>query len=158
INRTYAESKSNIRNREKEELSALKAGLKKVRIFMEYVSIRAIYLPFDSRSLDKSEEGESNESKENDDSTFRISFSYGTLAYANCTRGSPYEDNVDYYYYYNNHKSDVEDPKRSILPRKNRTLNIPKTKHKPLSKKAYAEKGGDDIDFHRYWLSSNESL
>ncbi|KAI3748315.1 hypothetical protein L6452_11309 [Arctium lappa] len=177
---------------EKDELSALKAGLRKVRIFTEYVSIRRgkktsreddhdsrseegdLSYRFDSESLDESEEGESNEGKEDDDATFRKSFSYGTLAYANCTGGSLYEDGV----YYSNRKSDVgcsqnddstasvsepyviPNPKRSILPWKKRKLNLrsPKTKGEPLLKKAYAEEGGDDIDFDRRQLSSDESL
>ncbi|KAI3721923.1 hypothetical protein L2E82_32943 [Cichorium intybus] len=174
---------------EKDELSALKAGLRKVKIFTEYVSIRRgkktsreddqesrseegdYSYRFDSESLEESEEGESNEVKE-DDTSFRKSFSYGTLAYANCTTGSLYEDGV----YYSNRKSDVccsqnddstasvsepyvvQNPKRSILPWKKRKLNLrsPKTKGEPLLKKAYAEEGGDDIDFDRRQLSSDK--
>lgn len=177
---------------EKDELSALKAGLRKVKIFTEYVSIRRgkktsreddhesrseegdySSYRFDSESLEESEEGESNEVKE-DDATFRKSFSYGTLAYANCTTGSLYEDGV----YYSHRKSDVgcsqnddsnasvsepyviPNPKRGIFPWKKRKLNLrsPKSKGEPLLKKAYAEEGGDDIDFDRRQLSSDESL
>ncbi|XP_052624583.1 uncharacterized protein LOC111899810 [Lactuca sativa] len=177
---------------EKDELSALKAGLRKVKIFTEYVSIRRgkktsreddqesrseegdYSYRFDSESLEGSEEGESNEVKEEEEdaAAFRKSFSYGTLAYANCTGGSLYEDGV--YYSNRNRKSDqnddsvstasvseayvVQNPKRSILPWKKRKLNLrsPKTKGEPLLKKAYAEEGGDDIDFDRRQLSSDE--
>ncbi|KAK9078568.1 hypothetical protein SSX86_002625 [Deinandra increscens subsp. villosa] len=177
---------------EKDELSALKAGLRKVKIFTEYVSIRRgkkksreddhesrseegdySSYRFDSESLEEYEEGEANEVKE-DDATFRKSFCYGTLAYANCTTGSLYEDSV----YYSNRKSDVgcsqnddsnasvsepyviPNPKRGIFPWKKRKLNLlsPKTKGEPLLNKAYAEEGGDDIDFDRRQLSSAESL
>ncbi|KAI3705416.1 hypothetical protein L1987_75653 [Smallanthus sonchifolius] len=177
---------------EKDELSALKAGLRKVKIFTEYVSIRRgkktsreddhesrseegdySSYHFDSESLEESEEGESKEVKE-DDSNFRKSFCYGTLAYANCTTGSLYEESV----YYSNRKSDVgcsqnddsnalvsepyviPNPKRGIFPWKKRKLNLrsPKAKGEPLLKKAYAEEGGDDIDFDRRQLSSAESL
>ncbi|KAM0068531.1 putative NT-type C2 domain-containing protein [Helianthus debilis subsp. tardiflorus] len=176
---------------EKDELSALKAGLRKVKIFTEYVSIRRgkktsreddreddhesrsedgdySSYHFDSESLEESEEGESNEVKE--DSTFRKSFSYGTLAHANCTTGSLYEDSV----YYSYRKSDVgcsqnddsnasvsepyvvPNPKRGIFPWKKRKLNLRSPKGEPLLKNA--EEGGDDIDFDRRLLSPAESL
>ncbi|KAJ0771609.1 putative NT-type C2 domain-containing protein [Helianthus annuus] len=172
---------------EKDELSALKAGLRKVKIFTEYVSIRRgkktsreddhesrsedgdySSYRFDSESLEESEEGESNEVKE--DSTFRKSFSYGTLAHANCTTGSLYEDSV----YYSYRKSDVgcsqnddsnasvsepyvvPNPKRGIFPWKKRKLNLRSPKGEPLLKNA--EEGGDDIDFDRRQLSPAESL
>ncbi|KAK3031426.1 hypothetical protein RJ639_036167 [Escallonia herrerae] len=190
---------------EKDELSALKAGLRKVKILTEYVSIRRAKkacreeegsegrcsarsdeggeytYPFDSDSLDDFEEGESDEAKE--DSSVRKSFSYGTLASANWAGGSVYstaknksedEDLV----YYSNRKSDVgcshvEDStasvtepsllpnsKRSILPWRKRKLSFrsPKAKGEPLLKKGYGEEGGDDIDFDRRQLSSDESL
>lgn len=108
--------------------------------------------------------------------TIRKSFSYGTLAYANWAGGSLFEDNV----YYSNHKSDdgcspqedltltsldfdpsvIQNPRRSILPWKKRKLNFksPKPKGEPLLKKDYGEEGGDDIDFDRRQLSSDESL
>ncbi|KAD5961726.1 hypothetical protein E3N88_13199 [Mikania micrantha] len=177
---------------EKDELSALKAGLRKVKIFTEYVSIRrgkktsrefdpeirseeGDYSSYrcDSESLEESEEGEPNEVKEAD-AKFRKSFCYGTLAYANCTTGSLYEDCV----YYSHRKSDVgcsqnddtsasdseqyviPNTKRGIFPWKKRKLNLrsPKAKGEPLLKKAYAEDGGDDIDFDRRQLSPAESL
>ncbi|XP_071734816.1 uncharacterized protein [Rutidosis leptorrhynchoides] len=179
---------------EKEELSALKAGLRKVKIFRDYVSIKRgkntsreddrdirseegdySSYHFDSE-LEESDEGEPNEVKKDDDNAnYRKSFCYGTLAYANCTTGSLYEDSV----YYSNRKSDVcfpqndddstasvsetyviQNPKRGIFPWKKRKLNLrsPKTKGEPLLKKAYAEEGGDDIDFDRRQLSSDTSL
>ncbi|PPE02468.1 hypothetical protein GOBAR_DD00452 [Gossypium barbadense] len=184
---------------EKDELSAIKAGLRKVKIFTEYVSTRRAKkacredegsegrcsarsddgeYPLDTDSLDDFEEGESDEVK--DDSTIRKSFSYGTLAHANYAGGSFYssvgirEDWV----YYRNRKSDagcsnfedsaasMSEPsllltsKRSILPWRKRKLSFrsPKVKGEPLLKKAYGEEGGDDIDFDRRQLSSDESL
>ncbi|MBA0607922.1 hypothetical protein Godav_020185 [Gossypium davidsonii] len=184
---------------EKDELSAIKAGLRKVKIFTEYVSTRRAKkacredegsegrcsarsddgeYPLDTDSLDDFEEGESDEVK--DDSTIRKSFSYGTLAHANYAGGSFYssvgisEDWV----YYSNRKSDagcsnfedsaasMSEPsllltsKRSILPWRKRKLSFrsPKVKGEPLLKKAYGEEGGDDIDFDRRQLSSDESL
>ncbi|KHG09255.1 Structural maintenance of chromosomes flexible hinge domain-containing 1 [Gossypium arboreum] len=184
---------------EKDELSAIKAGLRKVKIFTEYVSTRRAKkacredygsegrcsarsddgeYPLDTDSLDDFEEGESDEVK--DDSTIRKSFSYGTLAHANYAGGSFYssvgisEDWV----YYSNRKSDVgcsnfedsaasmsepsllQTSKRSILPWRKRKLSFrsPKVKGEPLLKKAYGEEGGDDIDFDRRQLSSDESL
>jgi len=168
---------------EKDELSALKAGLRKVKIFTEYVSTRRgkktsreddhdtrsegdYSYHFDSSSFEESEEGESNEAKEDNSATFRKSFGYGTLAYANCNTGSLYEDGV----YYSYRKSDVgcsqdvddstasvsepyviQNTKRGIFPWKKRKLNLrsPKSRGEPLLKKAYAEEGGDDIDFDR---------
>ncbi|KAL0410228.1 UNVERIFIED_CONTAM: hypothetical protein Slati_3612500 [Sesamum latifolium] len=190
---------------EKDEVSALKAGLRKVKIFTEYVSTRRskkacreeegsegrycskseedeYTYPFDSESLDEFEEGESDEGKE--DSAVRKSFSYGTLAYANYAGVSCYSsarinnEDEDWIYYSNRRTSDagcshVDDPiskihehqlihnsKRSILPWRKRKLSFrsPKSKGEPLLKKAYGEEGGDDIDFDRRQLSSDESL
>lgn len=188
---------------EKDELSAIKAGLRKVKIFTEYVSTRRAKkacreeegsdgrcsvrsddgeynYPFDSDSLDDFEEGESDEGK--DDSSVRKSFSYGTLAYANFAGGSFYSstrinaDDEDWVYY-SNRKSDVgcsliedskapvsepvvQSSKRSILPWRKRKLSFrsPKAKGEPLLKKGYGEEGGDDIDFDRRQLSSDESF
>ncbi|KAA8539063.1 hypothetical protein F0562_025755 [Nyssa sinensis] len=115
----------------KDELSALKAGLRKVKIFTGYVSaqrakkacreeegsdgrssvrsedVEYIY-PFDTDSLDDLDEGESEEVKE--DSSVRKSFSYGTLSYANYagsfysnTRNTEDEDWI----YYSNQRSDA---------------------------------------------------
>ncbi|KAJ1378560.1 NT-type C2 domain [Sesbania bispinosa] len=188
---------------EKDELSTIKAGLRKVKILTEFVSSRKARkanreeegsegnfsarsedgeynYPFDSDSLDDFEEGDSDEVKE--DSSVRKSFSYGKLAYANAG-GSFYSsmkvssDGEDWVYY-SNHKSDmgslkVEDStvsssepyllqssRRSILPWRKRKLSFrsPKSKGEPLLKKAYGEEGGDDIDFDRRQLSSDESL
>ncbi|XVE61367.1 hypothetical protein DITRI_Ditri06bG0033700 [Diplodiscus trichospermus] len=186
---------------EKDELSAIKAGLRKVKIFTEYVSTRKAKkacredegsegrcsarsddgeYPLDTDSLDDFEEGESDEGK--DDSVVRKSFSYGTLAYANYAGGSFYssmrinEEGEDWVYY-SNRKSDVgcsnvedsaalvsepsllQSSKRSILSWRKRKLSFrsPKAKGEPLLKKAYGEEGGDDIDFDRRQLSSDES-
>lgn len=189
---------------ERDELSAIKAGLRKVKIFTEYVSARRVKkacreeegsegrfsarsedgeynYPFDSDSLDDFEDGESDEVKV--ESTVRKSFSYGTLASANYAGGSFYSNmrinsGDEDWVYYSNRKSDVgcsniedstasvpepslsQSSRRSILPWKKRKLNFrsPKAKGEPLLKKAYGEEGGDDIDFDRRQLSSDESL
>ncbi|KAK4281742.1 hypothetical protein QN277_013200 [Acacia crassicarpa] len=190
---------------EKDDLSAIKAGLRKVKILTDYVSIRKQKkacreeecsegrcsvrsedgegnYPFDSDSLDDFEEGESDEGKDGSSSSVRKSFSYGKLANAKA-EGLFYTslrlngDDEDWVYY-SNRKSDavcsqVEDltvpapdpsllqsSKRSILPWRKRKLSFrsPKTKGEPLLKKAYGEEGGDDIDFDRRQLSSDESL
>ncbi|KAF8395482.1 hypothetical protein HHK36_019428 [Tetracentron sinense] len=187
---------------EKEELSAIKAGLRKVKNFREYVSTRrakkacceeegsegrfsarsedAEYTyPFDTDSLEDFNEGESEEGKE--DSSVRKSFSYGTLAYANCVGGSFYSETRingedEDWVYYSNRKSDVgclhvevstapvseqsrlQSSKRSILSWRKRKLGFrsPKAKGEPLLKKTYGEEGGDDIDFDRRQLSSSD--
>ncbi|XP_044509273.1 uncharacterized protein LOC123228110 isoform X2 [Mangifera indica] len=189
---------------EKDELSAIKAGLRKVKIFTEYVSTRKAKkacreeecsegrcsarsedgeysYPFDSDSLEDFEEGESDEGKE--EASVRKSFSYSPLAYANCARGSfdssmrIYGEDEDWVYY-SKCKSDAgcshpEDPlvsvaepsllqssKRSLLSWRKRKLSFrsPKSKGEPLLKKGYGEEGGDDIDFDRRQLSSDESF
>ncbi|KAJ8574168.1 hypothetical protein K7X08_025973 [Anisodus acutangulus] len=190
---------------EKDELSALKAGLRKVKIFTEYVSTRRAKkacreeegseercsarsedgeyaYPFDSDSNDEYEEGESDEGKE--DPTVRKSFSYGPLAYANCAGVSSFHSSTrvngeaEDWVYFSNRRSDVgcsqtddqitsasdlvvlQNSKRSILPWKKRKLSFrsPKSKGEPLLKKDNGEEGGDDIDFDRRQLSSDESL
>ncbi|KAL0316016.1 UNVERIFIED_CONTAM: hypothetical protein Sradi_5479800 [Sesamum radiatum] len=190
---------------EKDEVSAFKAGLRKVKIFTEYVATRRAKkacreeegsegmcsaksedgeyaYPYDSDSLEEFEEGESDEGKE--DSAVRKSFSYGTLAFANYAGVSCYlsakinNDDEDWIYYSNRRRSDVgcshvedlgstipeqssiQNSKRSILPWRKRKLGFrsPKAKGEPLLKKAYGEEGGDDIDFDRRQLSSDESV
>ncbi|KAL3830170.1 hypothetical protein ACJIZ3_018972 [Penstemon smallii] len=186
---------------EKDEVSALKAGLRKVKIFTEYVSIRRAKkacreegsgsvkseegeytYAFDSESLDEFEEGDSEEGKEESD--VRKSCSYGTLAYANYAGVSCYfsarnnNEDEDWIYYSNRRRSDVgcsrvddvgptiheqllvQNTKRSLLPWKKRKLSFrsPKAKGEPLLRKDYGEEGGDDIDFDRRQLSSDESL
>lgn len=182
---------------DKDEVSALKAGLRKVKILTEYVSSRRskkacreeegsegrcsarsedteYKYPFDTDSLDDF----NGELEDGNDSSFRKSFSYGTLASANCVGGYSemrINENDEDWIYYSNRKSDVgsihvEDTasipeqsrlqmsKRSILPWRKRKLNFrsPKAKGEPLLKKAYAEEGGDDIDFDRRQLSSSD--
>ena len=183
---------------EKDEVSALKAGLRKVKIFTEFVSTHKAKkacreeegsedtkseegeyaYSFDSDSLDEYDEGEPNETKE--DSSVRKSFSYGTLAFANYAGVSCYSsdriNNEDLIYYSHRRKSDVgcshvediasnipepasfQNSKRSILPWRKRKLSFrsPKAKGEPLLKKSYGEEGGDDIDFDRRQLSSDE--
>ncbi|OWM82600.1 uncharacterized protein LOC116208321 [Punica granatum] len=190
---------------EKDELSTLKAGLRRVKIFTEYVSVRKAKkpcceedssegrysgksedgeysYPYDTESPDDSEEGESEDGKES--SSVRKSFSYGTLAYVNHAGGSfcsnrRIDGEDEDWVYYSYRRSDTgsslqnEDPvasasqlahlngsKRGILSWRKRKLNFrsPKARGEPLLKKAYAEEGGDDIDFDRRQLSSDESL
>ncbi|XP_060182698.1 uncharacterized protein LOC132612620 isoform X1 [Lycium barbarum] len=131
----------------------------------------------DTDSLDDdSEEGESEEGKE--DTSVQKSFSYESLVHANHAGGSFYsntsgsedEDLV----HYSPHISDVpayktaalpnqsteQSSKRSILPWRKRKLSFrssKKSKGEPLLKKHYGEDGGDDIDFDRRQLCSDES-
>ncbi|EYU38713.1 hypothetical protein MIMGU_mgv1a001770mg [Erythranthe guttata] len=196
---------------EKEEVSALKASLRKVKIFTEYVSARRAKkacleengsegrhsakseeegeygYSFDSDSLEEFEEGESDEGGGKVGLTDRKSCSYGTLAFANYAGVSSYsssriknDEDEDWIYYSNRRRSDVgcgahvedlsssvpeqllaqNNTKRSILPWRKRKLSFrsPKAKGEPLLKKAYGEEGGDDIDFDRRQLSSDESV
>ncbi|XP_045808256.1 uncharacterized protein LOC123902538 isoform X2 [Trifolium pratense] len=189
---------------EKDEISTIKAGLRKVKILTEFVSTRKARkpsreeegsegnystrsedgeynYPFDSDSLDDFEEGDSHSEEVKEDSV-RKSFSYGKLAFANAG-GSFYSsmrvksDDEDWVYY-SNHKSDIvslpkedstvsssepyvaQSSRRSLLPWRKRKLSFrsPKSKGEPLLKKAYGEEGGDDIDFDRRQLSSDESI
>ncbi|XP_027916997.1 uncharacterized protein LOC114176202 isoform X1 [Vigna unguiculata] len=129
---------------------------------------------------DSDDECETDEGKEN--SSVSKSFRYGTLASANAGESfnSEMRENYEDWVYYSQPKFDdgcsqMEDPsssssssepylrssKRNILPWRKRKLSFrsPKTcKGEPLLKKAYAEEGGDDIDFDRRQLSSDESL
>lgn len=188
---------------EKDELSALKAGLRKVKILTEFVSARKSKktyrddegsegkcsarsddaensYPFDTDSIDDDlDEGELEDGKE--DSSIRKSFSYGTLASANCVGGLFYYDartdgEYEDWVYYSHRRSDVgyshmeemtssipeqsmlQSSKRSILPWKKRKLNFrsPKARGEPLLKKTYGEEGGDDIDYDRRQLSSSD--
>ncbi|KAG4142297.1 hypothetical protein ERO13_D06G121600v2 [Gossypium hirsutum] len=132
---------------EKDEISTIKASLRKVKFFRECDEVK-------------------------DDSVVRKSFSYGTLADANYAGGSVYssmrisEGDEDWVYYSNRKSnvscSNVEDSaklvsepsllqssKRSILSWRKRKLSFrsPKGKGEPLLKKGCGEEGGDDIDF-----------
>ncbi|PON82576.1 EEIG1/EHBP1 N-terminal domain containing protein [Trema orientale] len=117
----------------RDEFSALKAGLRKVKTFKEYVSagrgkkkrrdedgsdgrssIRsedtASHYPFDTDSLDDDTGGDSEKSKE--DFGIKQSVSYETLALANCAQGSFYSNtNVngddECLIYYSNRKPDI---------------------------------------------------
>jgi hypothetical protein len=107
----------------------------------------------------------------------RKSFSYGSLTLANFMRND--EGKSDDWVFYSERRSDVDfypkrgevstseaqevvlSSKRSLLPWRKRKLSYRslKAKGEPLLKKAFAEEGGDDIDFDRRRLtSSNESL
>ncbi|CAL9122990.1 unnamed protein product [Musa textilis] len=183
----------------KDEPSALKAGLRKVKILTGLMSTLKSKrtsqdddssegrfsarsddaenaYPFDTDSLDDNVDEEDVEDS-NDDSNVRKSFSYGTLASANYVGASFYSGmRIDNLIYYSHRRSDVgcshlEDTmstdaqqpvphssKRKILPWKKRKLSFrsPKLKGEPLLKKAYAEEGGDDIDYDRRMLSSSD--
>ncbi|KAG6433858.1 hypothetical protein SASPL_105477 [Salvia splendens] len=187
-----------------EEVSALKAALRKVKFITEYVSTRRprktgheeegsegryfskseddeYAYPCELDSTDEFEEGECEEGKK--DCAVRKSFSYGTLAYANhagvsCYSGATSYDAEDWVYYSHRRRSDagcppvedsissapelslIQNSKRSIFPWRKRKLSFrsPKAKGEPLLKKTNGEEGGDDIDFDRRQLSSDESL
>ncbi|RWW84365.1 hypothetical protein BHE74_00007032 [Ensete ventricosum] len=130
---------------------------------------------FDTDSLDNNVDEEDVE-----DGNVRKSFSYGTLASANYVGASFYSGmRSDNLIYYSHRSSDVgcshlddtmstdaqrpvpHSSKRKILHWKRRKLSFtsPKLKGEPLLKKAYAEEGGDDIDYDRRMLSSyDESM
>ncbi|XP_009121159.2 uncharacterized protein LOC103845990 [Brassica rapa] len=187
---------------EKEDVSAIKAGLRKVKIFVSTRKAKKAchreeaeegrFSSFESsESLDLSEEA-SDECKE-DLMSVRKSFSYGPLSYANgvgssFNRGKKVSEEDEDWVYYSHRKSDVggggggggccsdvEDAsaglvyetssssllqRRSILPWRKRKLSFrsPKAKGEPLLKKDNGEEGGDDIDYDRRQLSSDEAL
>ncbi|CAN4126365.1 unnamed protein product [Withania somnifera] len=171
---------------DRNELSALKAGLQKAcheeegsdgRNSVRSENTDLVY-PVDTDSLGDSEEVESDDVKE--DMSMRKSFSYETLAYANHVGGSYYSNTSgsedEDLIYYSHHKSDAghvyaegatgegnkqysqPSSKHKILPWRKRKLSFrsPKTKGEPLLKKYYGEEGGDDIDFDRRQLSSSD--
>lgn len=189
----------------KDELSALKAGLRRVKILTRYVSATRskkagqeenssegrssckseeseYNSPYDTDCLDDSEGGESEEGKGS--SSVMKSFNYGTLAYVNNAGGSFYSNKRigakdEDWVYYSYCRSDVgsaspdvdrvasmpqpaqvNSSKRGILSWRKRKLSFrsSKAKGEPLLKKAYAEEGGDDIDYDRRQLSSDQSL
>ncbi|WJX79604.1 hypothetical protein P8452_62712 [Trifolium repens] len=197
---------------EKGDLSAIKAGLRKVKMFTDFVSSRKSQktcrgesgssygkessygkgssdgkcsrtsgdttaspnYPLDSDSLDNIG-GDSDEA--NEDSSVANSFSYGTLAFANAG-GSSYCSNTrvncddDDWVYYSYRMPDMrsemgkstgsylsQSTKRGMLLWKKRKLGFRSkgVREEPLLKKDYAEDGGDDIDYDRRQLSSDES-
>lgn len=136
--------------------------------------------PFDTDSFDDSDEGESEESKA--DTDVQKSCGYGTLMQANLAGGAlvlRVDGDDENLVYYSNNKPDVESsptrdfgteaseqalrqsPKFGILAWRKRKLSFrsPRVvKGEPLLKKDYGEEGGDDIDFDRRQLSSDESM
>lgn len=183
----------------KDEGSTLRSSLRKVKSLTDYVSSKRTKkadhgeassdsnkfstgsedseYPFDTDSLDDTDEDESGESKE--DTDVQKSVSYGTLVDANLAGGAPDlriscedEDLV----YYSNNSRDIgsspakdfgaeasdqvlrQSPRFRILAWRKRRLSFksPKVKGEPLLKKDYAEEGGDDIDFDRRQLSSSD--
>ncbi|KAM7532241.1 hypothetical protein LguiB_035651 [Lonicera macranthoides] len=121
--------RGDILSAEKNEISGLKAGLRKVKIFKGLSARRSnrtsleqdgsdgrgsvrsedvdYNYPFDTDSLDDVDEVESEEAKE--DSSVRKSFSYGPLAYANHAGGSFYPNTSssedENWIYYSSRKS-----------------------------------------------------
>ncbi|KAI4364162.1 hypothetical protein MLD38_020291 [Melastoma candidum] len=186
---------------EKDDYSTLKAGLKKVKMLTDYVSVRRPRkasaedegnerkrslkiedgdYPLDTDSFDDSD-GDYSEESNKENAGARKSVSYGTLAYANSAGGANarISGETEGLIYYSNRrlnegtsngddtaayiseKAQLPLPMRSILSWRKRKLSFrsPKVvKGEPLLKKAYAEEGGDDIDFDRRQLSSDESL
>ncbi|TYH66920.1 hypothetical protein ES332_D06G154100v1 [Gossypium tomentosum] len=143
---------------EKDEISTIKAGLRKVKFFRECVSTKGAKK---ACREDEGSEGRCSARGDDDDSVVRKSFSYGTLADANYAGGSVYSsmrisEGDEDWVYYSNRKSDVscsnvEDSAKlvsepSLLKRK-LSFRSPKGKGEPLLKKGYGEEGGDDIDF-----------
>ncbi|CAI9765929.1 unnamed protein product [Fraxinus pennsylvanica] len=130
---TSSPSSADTSSIDRDEVSVLKAGLRKVKIFTDFVSTRSAKkacleedgsegrcsaksdegeyaYPFDADSLDEYAEGASDDTNEN--STVRKSFSYGSLAYANYAGVSLYssakvEAEDEDWIYYSNRKSDV---------------------------------------------------
>ncbi|KAL0299101.1 UNVERIFIED_CONTAM: hypothetical protein Sradi_6569900 [Sesamum radiatum] len=181
---------------EKEDISTRKASPIRVNIFKGLSALRSkkeegsdgrssdrsedveFNYVLDTDSLDDSDEGESEEVKQ--DSRVRKSFSYGTLAYANHAGVSIYSNTSssedEDWIYYSHRKSDgahiypgdiktpvaehstQQNSKRRLLPWRKRKLSFksPKVKGEPLLKKYYGEEGGDDIDFDRRQLSSSD--
>ncbi|EPS73664.1 hypothetical protein M569_01090 [Genlisea aurea] len=184
---------------EKDEVSALKASLRRVKIFVSARNPRKGRRDDDSDGGGSKSEGEYRYSCDSDadaeyesegDWTVRKSFNYGSLAFANHAGALSHSgagingggggggDDEDWIYYSNRRRSDagcscaedrgssipeetvVVTSKRSILPWRKRKMSFrsPKAKGEPLLKKAYGEEGGDDIDFDRRQLSSDESV
>ncbi|KAL1204707.1 hypothetical protein V5N11_017323 [Cardamine amara subsp. amara] len=179
---------------DKEDVSAIKAGLRKVKIFTEFVSTRKAKKACREEEEDRFSSFDSSESLDDFETDFdvgkedlmsvRKSFSYGPLSYANgvgssLSCGTKVSDEDEDWVYYSHRKSDVgagcsdaEDsaanlvyetsllPRRSILPWRKRKLSFrsPKSKGEPLLKKDNGEEGGDDIDYDRRQLSSDEAL
>ncbi|XP_057825615.2 uncharacterized protein LOC131037479 isoform X1 [Cryptomeria japonica] len=181
---------------EKEELSALKAGLRKVKIFRGYVGVGRAkkacreeegsdgrissrseeYEYADVFDTDSGNECDEDEIEDKDSSSFRKSFSYGTLAAVNRVEGIYFGEDENNDSWVTIHKTQVESisrtveepcssdsdhalvqpSMRSLLSWKKRKLSFrsPRARGEPLLNKAYGEEGGDDIDFDRRQLCS----
>ncbi|CAI9292641.1 unnamed protein product [Lactuca saligna] len=136
-----------------DEHSALKAGLRKVKIFKEYVSIKrckkASSKDDNEISESRSDEGDYSNSNSN------LVDSESGDDYDESERYSPENDLTAS----SSEQSITQILKRSILPWKKRKLNFKSPpKGEPLLKKDYGEESGYDIDFDRRQLSSDESL
>ncbi|XP_021773461.1 uncharacterized protein LOC110737407 [Chenopodium quinoa] len=180
-----------------DEASSFKSNLRKVKSLTDFVSSRKLKKayngegscdskfstgsedsdPFDTDSFGDTDEGESEESKEDVD--VQKSCSYGTLVHANFAGGAldlGVNCEGDDLVYYGRHKPHVDSSVAQDydtliseqLQRPSSKFGISWTKGKlsfksrkvkgePLLKKDYGEEGGDDIDFYRRQLS-DESL
>ncbi|KAK9691618.1 hypothetical protein RND81_09G208400 [Saponaria officinalis] len=185
----------------KDEGSTFKARMRKVKSLTNYVSSKKsrkaslgeassdskfstgsdseYNYPFDTDSLDESEVGESEESR--DDTNVEKSCGYGNLVDVNLAGGGRdpkvnCED--DELVYYSNKQLDKDsspgheldssiseqvlrqNPRFRILAWRKRKLSFrtPRVKGEPLLKKDNEEEGGDDIDFDRRQLSSDDSM
>lgn len=162
----------------KDELSVVKAGLQKMKIFKDFVSRQRRAKKTcteqeccDGKGLDAEYDFVSETDSPDDDARGNLdmnkekaivqrSFNYETLASAKVNL----EDEGWIYYRscnldcVENSKSLQQTVKRGILPWRKRKLRFRsrKTKEEPLLKKDYREEGGDDIDFVRRQLSSSD--
>ncbi|XP_078430808.1 structural maintenance of chromosomes flexible hinge domain protein [Wolffia australiana] len=160
------------------EVSALKAGLRKVKILTDLVSsARWSSKREDSgRSDDSGQSPRALSDDEAETESVRKSFSYGTLAAANVLGGGSAAE--DWFYYSgggqrdsdaapcpssasssSSYSSSYSGRKGSgLIPWKKRKMSFrsPRPRGEPLLKRAYAEDGGDDIDYDRRQLSSSD--
>lgn len=169
---------------EKDGLAVIRAGLDRVKIFRHCVSagrpkevfheedINRFYIKDKDSSQSSSLDSDSIEECGNEDSCVRQPFGYEKLAHANRVAGSLLPgmktDNEDECWIYcgndagcldiDNSHTMQQNSMRKILSWRKRKLSFksPKVKGEPLLKKHYGEDGGDDIDFDRRQLSTNE--
>ncbi|KAJ0966342.1 hypothetical protein J5N97_027480 [Dioscorea zingiberensis] len=141
---------------EKDELSTLKAGLRKVKILSEFVSSRKskktcrdeegsegkgsarsedgeYTYPFDTDSLDDDVVDEEGEVGKDESASFRKSFSYGTLASTNYVGGSFYSEirmkgEYEDWVYYSHRKSDVGSSQREETSSTSEQFLLPTSK------------------------------
>lgn len=162
---------------EKNELSALKAGLKKVKTFADYVSAGRAKMasregessdgrcsdrsmdPFDTDSLEDDDDNEGQLEESKDDSSIRQPFSYETLVSTNCAKGISYSNTInnghdECWIYYSNCKQEVgcyntkNSPSSLSEQKPNLTRNILSWKKRKLSFKSPKVKGEPLLNKH----------